>query len=71
MLCPVCGSDSIKEVNGTHYICSKENCFNSKGQRTEFKIIYENQLNFPYNIIFSTRNINNFYKIQYIEPNHF
>lgn len=71
MLCSVCGSDSIKEVNGTHYICTKPDCFNSKGHRTEFKIIKETQLTFPYNIIFSNRKPNEFYRIEYIEPNHF
>lgn len=69
MLCPICNSE-VSDVNGTHYICTNENCLNLNGKRTEFKIIYENKLLFPFNVIFPKRSPNEFYRVQYIDSNH-
>lgn len=63
--CPKCGNTNITKVGNTHYICNDGTC--NGGKRIQFKVIYDDKKEFPYNHIFSNRNIKEFYKTPYLQ----
>lgn len=70
MICPRCKSENAKIVSGNHYICSNENCRNSEGNKTQFKVITDSKLFFPYNVIFKNRKLSEFFRYEYLVVNH-
>ena len=66
MKCPRCFGTDITPVGTTHYICNNENCVDENNHRTQFKSFRDNKVHFPYNQIFITRSINEFYRMKYL-----
>lgn len=69
MICPHCFHDDVSPVGDTHYICNNPDCRDENGNKTQFRIIMDDWIHFPYNIIFSTHNVNEFYRDKYVVRN--
>lgn len=68
MVCPKCMGTNVTAVGTTHYICNNSSCTNN-GVRTQFKHVLDDELHFPYNQIYVTRTVNDFYRKPYLELN--
>ena len=66
MQCPKCQSIDVSPVGTTHYICNNPNC-NRNGKRTQFFVVPDTKVKFPYTQIFKNKTIDNFYKKQYLK----
>ena len=73
MLCPKCFGEA-ENVGNTHYICKnsrkgidKEEDCTHNGNITQFKLIEDDEVKFPYNQIFVDSNKNRFYRKPYLE----
>ena len=69
MICPRCMKDDTTSVGGTHYICNDITCLNEDGSRTQFSFVEDEYIRFPYNVIFNTRNKNEFFRKPYLQLN--
>ena len=67
MKCPRCFGTDITLVGTTHYICNNENCVNDNNRRTQFKVINDDKLYFPYNQIFINHSKTDFYRKEYLK----
>lgn len=57
----------IPDVNGNHYQCRDPECMNPiTKERTEFRIIDDEEVCFPYNVIFKKRSKDSFYRKSYL-----
>lgn len=77
------GVTEITDASGTHYICNNPRCGNNyiyedeelnpephpadPGQRTQFKVIEDTVIRFPFNQIFVGRGKNEFFRKEYVE----
>lgn len=66
MQCPRCFKTDVSLVNNSHYVCNNPNCINDDGTRTQFSIITDTKIEFPYNQIFVNRNKSEFYRKPYL-----
>lgn len=69
MQCPKCLSDNVTIIGNTHYVCNNPDCVDQDGNRTQFKLIQDEKINFPYNQIFLDRSISSFYRKPYLKIN--
>ena len=67
MQCPRCYGTNVSAVGNTHYVCNNTNCVDSKGRRTQFRMVTDDYVRFPYNQIFIGRALDNFYRKPYLE----
>ena len=67
MRCPRCFGSNISLVNGTHYVCNNESCTDDNGKRTQFSVVSDTEIKFPYNQIFRNRLKTEFYKVPYLQ----
>lgn len=67
MQCPRCFKSDVTLVNGTHYVCNNSTCVDDNGRQTQFSMIIDEKICFPYNEIFIKRNISKFYRKPYLE----
>lgn len=65
MTCPKCMGTDISPVGTTHYICNNPNCV-TNGIRTQFRLVIDDKVRFPYNQIFVTRSKKDFFRKPYI-----
>jgi hypothetical protein len=66
-VCPKCHRDDHIIYNGSHYVCTYENCPGMKpGVLSQFYVKEDEKLHFPYNIIFSNRKKDEFFRLPYI-----
>lgn len=67
MICPRCNSQA-SIVNDTHYVCNNASCVDDAGNRTQFQVIEDDHIHFPYDQIFgSTKPLNRFYYKKYLD----
>ena len=70
MTCPKCmQAQFVTTVNDTHYICVKDPLLlkEETGCGTQFKVIEDAYVRFPYNMMFSNRNRYEFFKKEYLQ----
>ena len=67
MRCPRCGRTDISPVGTSHYVCNNPTCVDEHGDRTQFQKIDDQEISFPYNIIFKGHNKSEFYKLPYLK----
>ena len=73
MICPKCFG-TAKNVGDTHYICQnsrkghdkEEDCFYDN-KPTQFKVVDDNYVRFPYNQMFINRSKHDFYRKPYLQ----
>jgi len=67
-VCPKCHRDDFITTSGdNHYVCTYDDCPKMEsGVRSQFHFREDEQLRFPYNIIFSNRQKNEFFRVPYI-----
>ena len=70
MICPRCGNENSTQVSKNHYICSNPNCKNNEGFKTQFLVINDSKLFFPYSVIFKDRQLSEFFRYEYLVSNH-
>lgn len=70
MICPRCGNENPTQVSKNHYICSNSNCKNNEGFKTQFLVINDSKLFFPYSVIFKDRQLSEFFRYEYLVSNH-
>lgn len=63
--CPKCGSTDIKPIGDTHYICNNKQC-SKNGKPVQFKVVYDEKKEVPYNHIFANRSLKEFFKLPYL-----
>ena len=68
MKCPRCMQE-IKSFNSNahHYVCSNESCIDENGDRTQFKLVEDTTVKFPFNQIFVNRGRHEFYRKPYLK----
>ena len=66
MQCPRCYGTDVSEVGSTHYVCNNSNCVDENGKRTQFKMVIDERIQFPYNQIFNGRKVDEFFKKPYL-----
>lgn len=69
MQCPRCFKDDTSVVGTTHYVCNDPLCVDSNGRRTQFRMVYDEEVQFPFNEIFIKRGVTNFYRKPYLDKN--
>ncbi len=67
MTCPRCYKDNVSAVGDTHYVCDNPDCVDENGRRTQFKMVTDEYVRFPFNQIFVGRAVNEFYRKPYLE----
>lgn len=65
MTCPKCNGTDVSPVGTTHYICNNPDCENN-GMRTQFHLIVDETIRFPFNQIFVNRSRQDFFRKPYI-----
>lgn len=66
MICPKCLKDNVSAISDSHYVCNDPKCVDENGNRTQFKHIIDDKIQFPYNQIFPTRKRSEFYMKPYL-----
>lgn len=64
--CPKCMGTDVSLIGDSHYVCNNQNCMND-GHRTQFRIIEDDKVQFPYNQIFVNRPKREFVRKPYLE----
>lgn len=67
MQCPKCFSEDTTAISDSHYVCNNINCHYENGDRTQFRIVADKSIKFPYNQIFVNRDKSQFYRKPYLE----
>lgn len=67
MQCPRCLSDNVTAISDSHYVCSNPNCYDENHNKTQFRVIEDSLIRFPYNQIFVNRSKSEFYRKPYLE----
>ena len=68
-ICPKCHTNDFIKFNGHHYVCTheeKDEDENIIRCLAQFYVREDKELQFPYNIIFSGRKPNEFFRLPYI-----
>ena len=68
MICPRCFKDETVLIDSVtkHYLCNNPNCVDENGSRTQFMLVPDAKINFPYNQIFVNRDTKEFYRKPYL-----
>lgn len=66
MICPRCMKEDVTPVGTTHYVCNDKNCKDDDGNRTQFRVVQDTKVQFPYNQIFVGRDVHEFYRMPYL-----
>lgn len=74
------GVTQITDASGSHYICNNPKCGDKyiyeddalnpdpdPGRKTQFRVVTDRQVRFPFNQIFVDRELEEFYQKQYVE----
>ena len=64
--CPKCMGSDISLIGDSHYVCNDPKCTN-EGHRTQFHIIEDEKVQFPYNQIFVGRPKHQFVRKPYLK----
>lgn len=67
MQCPRCMKDDVTAIADSHYVCNNPDCYDENHNRTQFSIIEDSSVKFPYNQIFVNRNKSEFYRKPYLK----
>lgn len=67
MKCPRCFGTDISAVGDTHYVCNNPGCVDDNGRRTQFMVVPDEYIRFPFNQIFIGRKAQEFYREPYLE----
>lgn len=67
MKCPKCLKEDISPISDSHYVCNDPNCVDENGNRTQFRLLEDSYIRFPYNQIFINRSKHEFYRKPYLE----
>lgn len=67
ILCPKCMGSDVSLVGNTHYVCNNPECIMDDGSRTQFRLVIDKKIEFPYNQIFVDRNVEEFYRQPYLQ----
>lgn len=65
IVCPKCMGNDITPVGTSHYVCNNPDCIEN-GKHTQFKIVEDTKIKFPYNQMYINRGKQNFYRNMYI-----
>lgn len=74
MNCPICElKENLEMVGDSHYICHTETCHphDRPMEHTQFAVVLDKEILFPFTQIFPKRKKTEFYKKKYIEPEVF
>lgn len=63
--CPKCQGTDVSIVGTTHYICNNPMC-ETQGRRTQFHLIEDDKIRFPYNQIYIGRPKRDFVRKPYL-----
>lgn len=66
MQCPKCFGEDITPIGSSHYVCNNPNCVEN-GKRTQFRVIEDDKVRFPYNQIYVNRSKDKFYRKPYLK----
>lgn len=68
MKCPRCFKEDTILINGSnpHYLCNNPNCVDDAGAQTQFMVVPDKTILFPYNQIFIDRSVEEFYRKPYL-----
>lgn len=66
MHCPKCWHEDVTPVGLSHYVCNNPDC-NTNGARTQFSVVTDEKVEFPYNQIFANRKHSEFFKVKYLD----
>lgn len=66
MQCPKCMGEDVSIIGTSHYVCNNPNCINGNG-RTQFRLIEDDRVYFPYNQIFVNRGKQEFFRKPYLQ----
>lgn len=64
--CPKCLGVDVSAVGTSHYVCNNPKCLHN-GARTQFKVIADQKVCFPYNQIFVGRPRTEFIRKPYLQ----
>jgi len=67
MQCPRCYGTDVSAVGDTHYVCNNPNCVDDEGRRTQFRLVTDEYIRFPFNQIFVGRETKEFYRKPYLK----
>lgn len=67
MQCPRCFKEDVSAVGDTHYVCNNPDCVDDSGNRTQFRVVNDDKVHFPYNQIFVSRGVHEFYRKPYLK----
>lgn len=67
MQCPRCFGIDVTPVGTSHYVCNNKRCLNENGKHTQFRVVTDKKVKFPYNQIFVTRPRSEFIKKPYLK----
>lgn len=68
MQCPRCFGTDVSLVGDSHYVCNRPDCVDDQGKRTQFKVVEDDRVRFPYNQIFVNRKKSDFFRKPYLDP---
>lgn len=69
MQCPRCMKEDVTAISDSHYVCNNPDCFDDKHNRTQFVVVRDSRVRFPYNQIFVDRDKSEFYRKPYLQLN--
>lgn len=69
MQCPRCMKEDVTAIADSHYVCNNPDCFDDNHNRTQFVVIKDSKVKFPYNQIFVDRDKSEFYRKPYLQLN--
>lgn len=67
MQCPRCLDNNVTAISDSHYVCNNPNCYDENHNKTQFRVIEDELIRFPYNQIFVSRSKTEFYRKPYLE----
>lgn len=66
MQCPKCMGTDVSIIGNSHYVCNNPECKNNGG-RTQFRVVEDDKVYFPYNQIFVNRGKHEFFRKPYLQ----
>lgn len=66
IICPRCFGTDISMKNDSIYVCNNDRCYDENNKPTEFIIIEDDEIKFPYNQVYTTRSVGEFCRKSYI-----
>lgn len=67
MQCPRCMKEDVTAISDSHYVCNNPDCHDDKNNRTQFRVVPDVSVQFPYNQIYVDRDKSEFYRKPYLE----